>query len=48
MRVIIACEESQIVCKAMRKLLKFSQDSGKIRSKTFPGIANAISKQWTN
>ena len=28
--------------------LKFSEDRGKIRSKTFPGIAKAISEQWTN
>jgi hypothetical protein len=27
--------------------LKFSEDRGKIRSKTFPGIAKAMSKQWT-
>jgi len=27
--------------------LKFSQDRGKIRSVTFPGIAQAMSKQWT-
>jgi len=27
--------------------LKFSQDRGKIRSVTFPSIAQAMSKQWT-
>ena len=26
--------------------LKFSEDRGKIRSKTFPGIAKAMAKQW--
>lgn len=26
--------------------LKFSEDRGKIRSKTFPGIAKAIAEQW--
>lgn len=26
--------------------LKFSEDKGKIRSKTFPGIANAMAEQW--
>jgi hypothetical protein len=27
---------------------KFSEDRGKIRSKTFPGIANAMAEQWSN
>lgn len=27
--------------------LKFSDDRGKIRSKTFPGIAKAMAEQWT-
>jgi hypothetical protein len=27
--------------------LKFSEDRGKIRSKTFIGIAKAMAKQWT-
>ena len=35
MKVLIACKESQEVCKAFR---------AKIRSKTFPGIAMA--EQW--
>jgi hypothetical protein len=26
--------------------LQFSEDRGKIRSKTFPGIANAMAEQW--
>ena len=26
--------------------LKFSEDRGKIRSKTFPGIAKAMAEQW--
>ena len=26
--------------------LKFSEDRGKVRSKTFPGIAQAMAKQW--
>ena len=28
--------------------LKFSDDRGKIRSKTYPGIANAMAEQWGN
>jgi site-specific DNA-cytosine methylase len=28
--------------------LKFSEDRGKIRSKTFPGIAQAMANQWGN
>jgi len=28
--------------------LKFSEDRGKIRSKTFPGIAKAMANQWGN
>ena len=37
MKVLIACEESQTVCKAFR---------GKNRAKTFPGIAKAMAEQW--
>lgn len=37
MKVLIACEESQEVCKAFR---------AKTRSKTFPGIAKAMAEQW--
>jgi hypothetical protein len=37
MKVLIACEESQTVCKAFR---------AKVRSKTFPGIAKAMAEQW--
>lgn len=37
MKVLIACEESQTVCKAFR---------AKNRSKTFPGIAKAMAEQW--
>ncbi len=28
--------------------LQFSEDRGKIRSKTFPGIARAMAEQWSN
>ena len=28
--------------------MKFSEDRGKIRSKTFPGIAKAMAEQWGN
>lgn len=37
MKVLIACEESQEVCKAFRE---------KARSKTAPGIAKAMDEQW--
>lgn len=37
MKVLIACEESQTVCKAFR---------AKNRAKTFPGIAKAVAEQW--
>ena len=37
MKVLIACEESQEVCKAFR---------AKGRSKTAPGIAKAMDEQW--
>lgn len=37
MRILVACEESQTVCKAFR---------AKERSKTFPGIAAAMAEQW--
>lgn len=36
MKVLVACEESQAVCKTY---------SNK-RSKTFPGIAKAMADQW--
>ena len=37
MKVLIACEESQTVCKAFRV---------KARSKFSPGIAAAMAEQW--
>lgn len=37
MKVLIACEESQEVCKAFR---------AKARSKTAPGVEKAMSEQW--
>lgn len=37
MKVLIACEESQTVCKAFR---------AKNREKTFSGIAVAMAEQW--
>lgn len=37
MKVLVACEESQTVCKAFR---------AKARSKTSPGIAAAMAEQW--
>ena len=37
MKVLIACEESQEVCKEFR---------AKARSKTAPGIAKAMAEQW--
>lgn len=37
MKVLVACEESQEVCKAFR---------AKARSKTFPGIAKEMAEQW--
>lgn len=40
MKILVACEESQAVCKAFR-----ARDP-KIRSKTFPGIAEAMADQW--
>lgn len=55
MKVLIACEESQEVCKAFRALghEAYSCDiedtysrSAKVRSKTFPGIARAMAEQW--
>ena len=54
MYVLVACEESQTVCKAFRELghIAFSCDiqrcsgGSKKRSKTFKGIANAMSIQW--
>lgn len=35
MKILIACEESQTVCKAFRE-----------RAKTFPGVAEAMAEQW--
>lgn len=37
MKVLIACEQSQEVCKEFR---------AKARSKTAPGIAKAMAEQW--
>lgn len=37
MKVLIACEESQEVCKAFR---------AKARRKTAPGIVKAMDEQW--
>ena len=47
MRVLVACEESQRVCIEFRKLgfYAFSCDIIE-RSKTFEGIAKAMSEQW--
>ena len=47
MKVLVACEESQEVCKAFRALghEAYSCDI-KTRSKTFPGIARAMAEQW--
>lgn len=44
MNVLVACEESQAVCKEFRK----KGERGKQRSKTFPGIAKAMAEQWGN
>ena len=41
-KVLIACEESQTVCKAFRE----KGYTAKERSKTFTGIANAMAEQW--
>lgn len=54
MNVLVACEESQEVCKAFRALGHDSKYKGasrkggaaKARSKTFPGIARAMAEQW--
>lgn len=54
MRILVACEESQTVCKwrlqrCSRKLQKISRQKRKrpkIRSKTFSGIAAAMAEQW--
>lgn len=60
MKVLVACEESQRVCTAFRKLgheaysCDIQECSGgqkeraKVRSKTFPGIARAMAEQWGN
>lgn len=45
MNVLVACEESQEVCKAFRALGHDSKYKG-ARSKTFPGIARAMAEQW--
>ena len=58
MKILVACEESQEVCKAFRKMGHYALDengkilswsdprTAKIRSKTFPGIAKAMAEQW--
>ena len=58
MKVLVACEESQAVCKAFRELgheaysCDIQDPSGgqeeraKVRSKTCPGIAKAMARQW--
>lgn len=38
-KVLIACEESQTVCKVFR-------DRAKNRAKTFSGIVEAMAEQW--
>lgn len=54
-KVLIACEESQAVCKAFRAkgheayscdIQAPSSGHAKERSKTFPGIAAAMADQW--
>jgi len=40
MKVLIACEESQTVC------VGTSFWDSKRKSKTFPGIADAMAEQW--
>lgn len=51
MNVLVACEESQVVTIAFRKLgfrdLSVCSSSKKMRSKTFPGIANAFAHQFS-
>lgn len=52
MKILVACEESQAVCKAFRAHGNYRKFQGrkerdpKIRSKTFPGIAEAMADQW--
>lgn len=58
MRVLVACEESQTVCKAFRerghkdengKAISWdSAETKRIRSKTYDGIAQAMAEQWGN
>ena len=43
MNILLACEESQRVCEAFSLPLA---ERAKVRSKTFPGIANAMAEQW--
>lgn len=50
MKILVACEESQAVCKDAhgnyRKFQGRKERNPKIRSKTFPGIAEAMADQW--
>lgn len=50
MKILVACEESQAVCKDAhgnyRKFQGRKERDPKIRSKTFPGIAEAMADQW--
>ena len=51
MKILVACEESQAVTKELRRLghEAYSCDIipySKARSKTFPGIADAMAQQW--
>lgn len=53
MKILVACEESQAVCKAFRARghEAYSADiqgkrRGKVASKTPQGLANAMAEQW--
>ena len=51
MKVLIACECSQTVCKEYGKARCWHEVQGQknkavVRSKTFPGIAKAMAEQW--
>lgn len=55
MKILVACEESQAVCKAFRARghEAYSADTrcqgkrrGKVASKTPQGLANAMAEQW--
>jgi hypothetical protein len=60
MKILVACEESQAVCKEFRALGHEAyscdlypcsggqEERAKARSKTFPGIAKAMAAQWGN